>query len=204
MKPFLMPDSSASDSLSTSTIEGIEESTEALGSTEAKAGSRSSVRSAAAVGALSFGMVSLGIVLLGASSATAAPDYFGCTAGMLNAGISQESAIAACASARYPDALGACVVDVSEFTGLAAESSLLICGRSRRPTEVANCTIDIHESLLETPSTKVLENCGRSLLPDRYGSCVVDIADATDATVDTALEQCIRAGFRPWRIQPTL
>lgn len=189
MKSFLMPDLSASISLST------------LVSVKANSaiGTRARLALASAVGA-----VSTSLVLLGASPAAAAPDYFGCTAGMLNAGISQESAIAACASARYPDALGACVVDVSELTGLTAESALIVCGRSRRPVEVANCTIDIHDSLLETPSTKVLENCGRSLLPDRYGSCVVDISDATDATVDTALEQCIRAGFRPWRIQPTL
>ncbi|EDX86226.1 hypothetical protein S7335_3929 [Synechococcus sp. PCC 7335] len=188
MKSFLMPDLSASIS---STLVGTE--------ANAAMGTRARLAVASA-----FGVISSSFVLLGASPAVAAPDYFGCTAGMLDAGIPQESAIAACASARYPDALGACVVDVSEFTGLAAESALLVCGRSRRPVEVANCTIGIHDSLLETPSTKVLENCGRSLLPDRYGSCVVDISDATEATVDTALEQCIRAGFRPWRIQPTL
>jgi len=123
---------------------------------------------------------------------------------MVAAGISQESAIAACASSRYPEALGACVVDVSEFTGLTSESALIVCGRSRRPTEVANCTIGIHDSLLESPSTKVLENCGRSLLPESYSNCVVDVADATETSVDNALDQCIRAGFRPWRIQPTL
>ncbi|MBE9063988.1 hypothetical protein [cf. Phormidesmis sp. LEGE 11477] len=194
MKSFLTPDLSASNSPSVLT--------ETKAKTDIRAGAR--VAAASAFGAVSFGMVSFGLVLLGASSAMAAPDYFGCTAGMVDAGISQESAIAACASARYPDALGACVVDVSEFTGLTAESALLVCGRSRRPVAVANCTIGIHDSLLETPSTKVLENCGRSLLPERYSSCVVDITDATDATVDTALDQCIRAGFRPWRIQPTL
>ncbi len=192
MKPFLTPDSSTSRFPSTLVKTGV------------KAGTR-------LVAASAFGAVSFGMMLLGANTATAAapsyttnPDYFECTVGMVGAGIAESSAIAACASSRYPEALGACVVDVSEFTGLTSESALIVCGRSRRPIEVANCTIGIHDSLLETPSTKVLENCGRSLLPERYGNCVVDISDAADTTVDNALDQCIRAGFRPWRIQPTL
>ncbi len=157
----------------------------------------------AAFGAVSLGAV--GLSTIGATAAVAAnPDYFGCAAGMTEAGIFEAEAIAACASARYPEDLGACVVDVNEFTGLTAESALLICQRSRRPVEVANCTIDIHTRLLDSPSTKVLENCGRSLLPDRYGSCVIDIVDATEADVDEALTQCVRAGYRPWRIQPRL
>ncbi len=129
-------------------------------------------------------------------------DYFGCTVGMTEAGVAESDAIAACAAARYPEDLGTCVVDVSEFTGLTANSVLLVCGRSRRPLEVADCTIDIHTRLLESPSAKVLENCGRSLLPARYGTCVVDIVDATEVAVDEALTQCIRAGYRPWMIQP--
>ena len=189
MKPFLTPDSFVGNFVSNFPS--------TLARAGVKAGSRLAVASA-------FGAVSFGSVLLGASSAAAAPDYFDCTTGMVAAGISQESAIAACASSRYPEALGACVVDVSEFTGLTSESALIVCGRSRRPTEVANCTIGIHDSLLESPSTKVLENCGRSLLPESYSNCVVDVADATETSVDNALDQCIRAGFRPWRIQPTL
>lgn len=150
-----------------------------------------------------FGVASLSTALM-AAPASANADYFECTTGMVDAGVSEEAAIAACASARYPDDLGACVVDVSEFTGLTANSALLICQRSRRPTEVADCTVNIHEAFLDSPSTKVLENCGRSLLPERYGTCVVDIVEATDVSVDTGLDQCIRAGYRPWRIQPRL
>ncbi|MEL6855481.1 MAG: hypothetical protein AAFO83_10280 [Cyanobacteria bacterium J06607_13] len=150
-----------------------------------------------------FGVASLSATLL-AAPASANVDYFECTTGMVDAGVSEEAAIAACASARYPDNLGACVVDVSEFTGLTANSALLICQRSRRPNEVADCTINIHEAFLDSPSTKVLENCGRTLLPERYGTCVVDIVEATDVSVDTGLDQCIQAGYRPWRIQPRL
>ena len=151
-----------------------------------------------------FGTVALGSTLVGAPSASANGDFFGCTTGMVNAGISEEAALTACSAARYPNELGACVVDVSEFTGLTANSALLICQRSRRPDEVANCTVNIHAALLDSPSTKVLENCGSSLLPERYGTCVVDISEATDVVLDVALDQCINAGYRPWRIQPRL
>jgi hypothetical protein len=131
------------------------------------------------------------------------PDYFSCVSDMSALdGIEESAAIAACAAARYPQDLGACVIDVNEFTGLTASSALLVCQRSRRPLEVANCTIDIHTSLLESPSTKVLENCGQSILPERYSTCVIDIAEATEIGVDEALTQCIRAGYRPWRIAP--
>jgi len=150
-----------------------------------------------------FSGVTFGMTLL-AAPASATDDFFGCTTGMVAVGIAEDSAIAACSASRYPDNLGACVVDVNEFTGLAAASALLMCERSRRPVEVANCTIDIHDALLDSPSTKVLENCGRSLMPERYGTCVVDIVDATETAVDTALDQCIRAGYRPWRIEPRL
>ncbi|MEL6160076.1 MAG: hypothetical protein AAGJ95_15160 [Cyanobacteria bacterium J06554_11] len=158
---------------------------------------------AKAVPAAMFGAASLTATLLTAP-ASANVDYFECTTDMVDSGVSEEAAIAACASARYPGDLGACVVDVNEFTGLTANSALLICQRSRRPDEVADCTINIHEAFLDSPSTKVLENCGRSLLPERYGTCVVDIVEATDISVDTGLTQCIQAGYRPWRIQPRL
>ena len=147
--------------------------------------------------------VSTAIGTVGATAATAAPDYFDCAAGMLEVGIGESDAIAACASARYPENLGACVVDVSEFTPIAADKALIVCSRSRRPVEVANCTIDIHEAFFDGASVSTLENCGRSLMPEDYGTCVVDIVDATEVAVDTALAQCIRAGFRPWRIQPS-
>ena len=159
--------------------------------------------------ALPASLVALGTV--GSTPAVAAipsysgnPDYRGCATAMTDSGVAQADAIAACAGARYPGDLGACVVDVNEFTGLTANSALLVCERSRRPTEVADCTINIHEAFLTEPSTEVLQNCGRSILPARYSRCVVDILDATEVTVDTALTQCARAGYRPWTLQPRL
>ncbi|MGB3293456.1 MAG: hypothetical protein WBB01_10755 [Phormidesmis sp.] len=169
-------------------------------STHFEGGGRRAVASAFSA-AFVGGTVGLGTA---GPAVAASPDYFGCTVSMTEAGVAESDAIAACAAARYPEDLGTCVVDVSEFTGLTANSALLVCGRSRRPIEVADCTIDIHTSLLEDPSAKVLENCGRSLLPARYGTCVVDIVDATEATVDEALTQCIQAGYRPWLIQPRI
>lgn len=143
-------------------------------------------------------------MMVSASPAAAVrePDYFTCAEEMAAAGVASQEAIALCSSARYPEDLSACVIDVSEFTQLTAASAAFVCGRSRRPIEVANCTIDIHEAFFDNPSTQVLENCGRSLLPARYGSCVVDLVDATEVAVDEALTQCIRAGYRPWQIQP--
>ena len=154
----------------------------------------------AALGALGASTLAFGTV--GAGAALASPDYFECTLDMTDSGVSEADAIAACSSARYPENLGACVLDVSEFTGLAGNTALAVCGRSRRPLEVADCTINIHDAFLDGPSTDVLNNCGRSLLPARYGTCVIDIVDAADVAVDTALTQCIRAGFRPWQIMP--
>ena len=164
----------------------------------------SKVVAAAAFSATTIGGLATGGMLVGAAPAAADDGYFACTTDMVESGVSESDAIAACSAARYPSDLGSCVVDVSEFTGLTASNALLVCQRSRRPTEVANCTISIHDALLDSPSTKVLENCGRSLLPRRYGTCVVDIVEATEIAVDEALTQCIRAGYRPWRIQPRL
>lgn len=162
---------------------------------------RISATFSASAAALALPAVALSTV--GASSAIAAPDYFDCAAGMTEVGISEADAIASCASARYPEDLGACVVDVNEFTTINATNALIVCSRSRRPKEVANCTIDIHEALLDSASVTALERCGTSLLPERYGTCVIDIADATGTSTDNALTQCIRAGFQPWRIRPT-
>jgi hypothetical protein len=165
--------------------------------------------SARLAAATAFGTVSLSLGAVGITADTAValenPDYFSCVSEMSALEDIEESAvIAACAAARYPQDLGACVVDVNEFTGLTASSALLVCQRSRRPLEVANCTIDIHASLLESPSTKVLENCGQSILPERYSACVIDITEASEIGVDEALTQCIRAGYRPWQIAPRI
>ncbi|MGC1309182.1 MAG: hypothetical protein WA885_18315 [Phormidesmis sp.] len=159
-------------------------------------------RLAAAIAFSAASLSATSLATVGVAPAVAASDYYSCAAGMVAAGVPEDDAIAACTGARYPEDLGACVVDVSEFTGLMAETALVMCGRSRRPIEVANCTINIHDAFFDSPSTKVLENCGTSLLPERYGTCVVDIVDATEVAVDEALTQCIRAGYRPWRIQP--
>jgi hypothetical protein len=134
--------------------------------------------------------------------AASSPDYYVCAADMKASGVAEADAVTACAAARYPENLSACVVDINELTGLTANSALLICGRSRRPQEVANCTIDIHAALFDSPSTEALQNCGSSLLPERYSSCVVDISEATEIAANEALTQCARAGFRPWTIQP--
>jgi hypothetical protein len=165
------------------------------------------VASAGAV-ALSMPLAVLSLTALGLTTAPTTaiaaedPNYYSCATEMTAAGVAEADAIAACATARYPQDLGACVSDINELTSLTANDALAVCGRSRRPLEVASCTVDIHEAFLTDPSTAVLANCGRSLLPERYSTCVIDIIDATEIVVDEALTQCSRAGYRPWAIQP--
>lgn len=129
-------------------------------------------------------------------------NYGQCVADLMASGLATGSAAASCAGARFPGTLGQCVVDVSQETGIAAKDALEGCERSRRPDEVATCTLDIHSALLEQPSVNALEHCSRSLLPERYGVCVVDLSDGAQLAVDQALEQCVRAGYRPWTTAP--
>ena len=128
--------------------------------------------------------------------------YGECVIDLTDTGVTIDQATASCAGARFPGALGECVVDVSQDTGIGALDALEGCERSRRPDEVADCTIDIHQALLEQPSVSALEHCSRSLLPERYGICVVDLGKENQMTADAALDRCIRAGYRPWTTAP--
>ncbi|MBE9076848.1 hypothetical protein IQ241_05985 [Romeria aff. gracilis LEGE 07310] len=145
-----------------------------------------------------------GGVLTAAPATAAEDDFFECTSALLEADIETELAAAACASARYPEALSSCTIDVSEFTGLAATEALAVCERSRRPEAVADCTVSIYDGFLLEDATPALERCGVSLLPERYATCVVDLGDAAELSADDALTQCLRAGYRPWRMAPRL
>ncbi|MBX2864486.1 MAG: hypothetical protein KTR27_13130 [Leptolyngbyaceae cyanobacterium MAG.088] len=128
--------------------------------------------------------------------------YGQCVVDVTATGITTDQAAASCAGARFPGVLGECVLAVSQDTGIAAADVLEGCERSRRPEEVASCTLGIHSELLEQPSVKALEHCSRSLLPERYGVCVVELSFEAQLPVDAALDQCIRAGYRPWRTAP--
>ena len=129
-------------------------------------------------------------------------DYGQCVANLTDTGVTIEQATASCAGARFPGALGECVMDVSQDTGIGAVDTLEGCERSRRPDEVADCTIDIHRALLDQPSVNSLENCCLCMLPERYGTCVIDLGEEAQLPADTALDQCIRAGYRPWTKLP--
>ncbi|NEP15964.1 MAG: hypothetical protein F6J97_03565 [Leptolyngbya sp. SIO4C1] len=157
---------------------------------------------------LPMSMVStLALLALPAAAANDAfsdDNFFACTADLLEAEIDVSAAAAACSSSRYPEALGACVLDVADFTGIAAADALSVCQRSRQPTQVADCTIDIHDSLLLEPRPLALEYCGRSLLPERYATCVIDLSDAAELDADETLTRCIRSGYRPWEVAPRL
>ena len=129
-------------------------------------------------------------------------NYRQCIDAVTETGITIEQATASCAGARFPEALGECVLDVAEDTGIGATDVLSGCERSRRPEEVASCTLGIHSALLEQPSVSALEHCSRSLLPERYGVCVVELSYKAQLPVDAALDRCIRAGYRPWTTAP--
>lgn len=145
----------------------------------------------------------LSVFALSATPSLAADDAFaGCVSGLIDKGIETSRAAAACGASRFPGELGACVTSVNRETGIASEDALAVCERTRRPDEVASCTIRIHDSLLTEPSVKALEHCGRSLLPERYATCVVDLSDTIDLAFDESLSSCIRAGYRPWEIEP--
>lgn len=148
--------------------------------------------------ALSF--VTASLIALPSYGANDDDNYGECVTDLTGAGIGLEQASASCAGTRFPGRLGECVVDVSQDTGIGVTDVLEGCERSRRPDEVADCTIDIHSALLAQPSVKALEHCSRSLMPERYGTCVVDLGD--ELAVDTALDRCIRAGYRPWTTAP--
>ncbi|MEO0352928.1 MAG: hypothetical protein AAF282_23055 [Cyanobacteria bacterium P01_A01_bin.15] len=161
--------------------------------------SRFTRRSLLAPAALSFAAASLvALPTYGAED----DGYRECVQDLTDTGVTTEQATASCAGTRFPSALGECVADVSRVTDIGAADALEGCERSRRPEEVANCTIDIHQALLEQPSVNALEHCSRSLLPERYGTCVVDLGDEAQLAVDTALDTCVRAGFRPWTEAP--
>ena len=158
--------------------------------------------------AVPFSALTVTAVTLPPAQAAADDDFFDCTTALLDAGISQVSATAVCAAARYPSQVSNCAIDVTEVTGLAVADALNVCERSRRPDEVANCTLNIYDSLSEVdgavPTLSAHTFCGRSLLPERYGTCVVDLTEATDLSVDDSLTRCIRAGYRPWEMGPRL
>ena len=81
---------------------------------------------------LALGTVALGTAGAGSALAVVEPDYFACAEDMTAAGVADADAIALCASARYPQDLGACVIDVSEFTG-ANGSKCSLCLRAIAP-----------------------------------------------------------------------
>ncbi|MEO0457018.1 MAG: hypothetical protein AAF152_10635 [Cyanobacteria bacterium P01_A01_bin.114] len=144
------------------------------------------------------------LVLSAVPGAAADDEFFECTTELLDKGIATAEATAACSSARFPEELGNCVVDINNLTGIGAADALSVCERTRRPEEVANCTVDIHDGLLTASNTTAMEYCGRSLFPERYATCVVDLNDAAELAADDALTRCIRAGYRPWEIGPRL
>lgn len=141
---------------------------------------------------------------LSPSSLTAprAADYRNCAIDLLQAGLSENDAAAACAEALYPLELSECVVEINGNTEIAGDDALSSCLRVRRPLELAECVVDIDAAQNEAVSAGVLDYCRRSLLPERFSACVVGLSREIDLAVGDVMNTCISVTDRPENVEP--
>lgn len=133
-----------------------------------------------------------------------------CVDSLINSGIAQEQAGAACSDVFKPKELSSCVRKIQDQTNIKAQDALQACYRVRRPQDLASCTIDLTK-LAETPdkpaetpdkSAEALDNCRRSLLPKRYAECTLALQNNAELSSMTAMETCITAETFPSTIAP--
>lgn len=130
-------------------------------------------------------------------------DYATCADRLLETGVAEATAAAACARALYPLELSRCVDDIGNGATLAATEILSACQRVRRPLELATCYNEI-EGGDDTAASAILDHCRRSLLPERFSSCVVGIRQESTLSTASAMSSCIDAGDTPTSGVPTL
>ncbi|MGB3494685.1 MAG: hypothetical protein WBA57_18300 [Elainellaceae cyanobacterium] len=123
-------------------------------------------------------------------------DYQGCTASLIEDGISADRAASACAAALEPTDISECVDEISTETAIAPDTALTSCTRVRRPEEMAACVTRIDVEVESAIPLEVLDYCTRSLLPDDYADCVVGIDSETDFGATEVLRTCIAADYR--------
>ena len=124
-----------------------------------------------------------------------ASNFARCASSLLNSGISEDDAGAACADALEPTILSACVRRIQGQTQVTSQDALSACYRVRRPEELASCVVRIDTNLAsEEMADLALDNCRRSLLPKRFADCVVGLNNTLTEVSDTeAIETCISA-----------
>ena len=134
-----------------------------------------------------------------------ASNFAGCASSLLNSGISEDDASAACADALEPTTLSACVKKIQGQTLVTSQDALTACYRVRRPQELASCVVRIDTNLAsEEMANLALDNCRRSLLPKRFADCVVGLNNTISEVSGTeAIETCISAEDFPRELFPT-
>jgi hypothetical protein len=140
---------------------------------------------------------------LSPSSLTAprAADYQNCAIDLLQSGLAEDAAAAACAEALYPLELSECVVEINENTEISGDDALSSCLRVRRPIELAECVVDIDAAQSEAVLAGVLDYCRRSLLPERFSACVVGLSREVGLAVGEVMNTCISVTDRPEEVE---
>ena len=150
------------------------------------------------------GLVSLPAMLLTIAipHAPAVANVGSCAISLIDNGVSQEAAAAACSDALEPETLSSCVITIQEGTEIEAENALQACYRVRRPQELAICVTDISGNLGEAQPNTALDNCRRSLLPIHYAECTLGLQASLEISSTEAMETCISAEYFPSEVAP--
>jgi hypothetical protein len=146
------------------------------------------------VGAIATLMTGFATSLLIMPPALANP-YGACTSSLINAGLSESDAAAACAASLSPRDLSRCVTSISDSTAIAPEDVLSSCRRVRRPAELASCVVDINSGMEGMVALDVLDYCRRSVLPTQYSECVTGLSAETALPAAIALDTCVTADY---------
>ena len=146
--------------------------------------------------------VSLPAFLLAIPNHAMAGSIGSCANSLINNGVSQSAAAAACSDALQPNDLASCVGTITAGTDLKGNEALQSCYRVRRPDELASCVTTLSASLEQGKSMMALDNCRRSLLPLRYAECTTDLTTISQISSEEAMESCIAAEFNPGDVAP--
>ena len=157
-----------------------------------------------AAGLLALSFPAVGIVPLTRTKPRTV-DFQACASNLIEAGISEIDAAAACSDTLYPRDLSRCVTRIQGGTEILGADALFGCRRVRRPIELASCVIDIDDERDDAVPLEVIDYCRRSLLPERFSACVVGLSRETDLTTVAVMDTCISAIDRPPpEVLPTL
>ncbi len=148
-------------------------------------------------------LISLPAFLLTIPSSPAMAGSIGsCANSLINDGVAESAAAAACSDALEPSLIASCVADIATGTDIKGDDALQSCYRVRRPEELASCVTDISSSLAQGKSAMALDNCRRSLLPERYAECTIDLTSIANISSEEAMKSCITAQFYPSEVAP--